>query len=73
VPLLSAAFISSHTARLVALLVASTVALLALGITAAWLGGAKKGWAALRVLIGGWMAMGITYGIGRLTGSGGVA
>jgi vacuolar iron transporter family protein len=73
VPLLAAAFISSHTARLVALLIASTVALLAFGVTGAWLGGAKKGQAALRVVIGGWLAMGITYGIGRLTGSGGAA
>ncbi len=48
--------------------IASTVALLMFGAVGAWLGGAKRIRAALRVLIGGWLAMGITFGTGRLFG-----
>ena len=48
--------------------VASTVALLMFGAVGAWLGGAKRIRAALRVLIGGWLAMMITFGTGRLFG-----
>ena len=48
--------------------IASTAALLMFGAVGAWLGGAKRIRAALRVLIGGWLAMGITFGTGRLFG-----
>ena len=53
VPLLAAAFIASHTARLISLVIASTVALLAAGMTGAWLGGAGLLKPTTRVLIGG--------------------
>jgi vacuolar iron transporter family protein len=51
------------------LLIASTlVALGALGMLGARLGGAPRGRAALRVLAGGALALGISLGIGHLTG-----
>ena len=56
----------NHNSRLISLALASTAALLAVGAIGAWLGGAKKLWPALRVLVGGWVAMGITYGFGTL-------
>lgn len=64
VPLLSSAFIHDHTNRLISLAVASTFALISFGAIGAWLGGASKIRPAARVLIGGWLAMGITYGFG---------
>ena len=42
--------------------IASTAALLIFGAVGAWLGGAKRIRAALRVLVGGWLAMGVTFG-----------
>ena len=45
---------------------ATTVGLAGFGSLAAWLGGANKLRAATRVLLGGWLAMGLTYGIGTL-------
>jgi VIT1/CCC1 family predicted Fe2+/Mn2+ transporter len=69
VPLLAAAFIKDHIRRLISLLVASTAALLAFGAIGAWLGGANKVVAAARVLLGGWIAMAITYGFGALFAS----
>ena len=44
---------------------ASTVALLAFGMLGAGLGGASLWRGGLRVVLGGWLAMGITYGFGR--------
>jgi len=53
VPLLGSAFISNHLDRLISLVVVSTVALLACGMTGAWLGGAGLLKPTARVLIGG--------------------
>lgn len=44
----------------------ATLGLAGFGCLAAWLGGANKLRAAARVLLGGWAAMGLTYGIGTL-------
>jgi VIT1/CCC1 family predicted Fe2+/Mn2+ transporter len=63
-PLLSAAFIQSHTRRLVSLVVVSTVAMIIFGVSGAVLGGANAFRGGLRVVIGGWIALGITYSIG---------
>ena len=53
IPLLSAAFIASHTIRLISLVIASTIALLAAGMAGAWLGGAGLLTPTTRVLVGG--------------------
>ncbi|KAK9808900.1 hypothetical protein WJX72_006067 [[Myrmecia] bisecta] len=68
VPLLASAFIHDSRARLVAVGGASTIALALFGAIGAWLGGAHKCTAATRVLVGGWLAMAITFGVGRLFG-----
>ena len=51
-------------ARLGAVIAATTVGLLIFGFVGAILGGAKIWLGGLRVLLGGWVAMGITYGVG---------
>jgi hypothetical protein len=48
----------------VSVLLATTVGLLLFGGSGAFLGGAKIWKGALRVLIGGWLAMGASFGIG---------
>lgn len=73
VPLLSAAFIKSHWVRMGVLVAASSVALAGFGAVGAYVGkspGLVK--ASARVLLGGWAAMLITYGMLRLFGSVGI-
>jgi VIT1/CCC1 family predicted Fe2+/Mn2+ transporter len=43
-----------------------------LGVVGAWLGGARAGRAALRVTVGGALAMGLTALIGQLLGATGL-
>eukprot|EP00891_Asterochloris_glomerata_P009573 jgi/Astpho2/9573/Aster-03851 len=68
VPLIAAAFIHNNFWRIVSVALASTGALLVFGAIGAYLGGAKKVRAALRVLVGGWLAFLATYGVGKLFG-----
>jgi VIT1/CCC1 family predicted Fe2+/Mn2+ transporter len=58
---------SSH--RFVVAVTVTLVALAALGVTGARLGGAPTGRAAFRVVVGGVVAMGVTIGIGALVGT----
>lgn len=64
--LLAAAFIHDYNKRLISRIAASTGALLAFGAIGASLGGASNLWPAVRVLLGGQAAMGITFGFGAL-------
>lgn len=66
VPLLSGAFITAPKWRLLSVILSSTLALAVFGAIGAWLGGARRLRASCRVLIGGWLAFAITYGVGRL-------
>lgn len=71
-PLIAAALVpDSSTAgvRIVAILVVSVIALLALGMTGAVLGGARVGRPTARVVFGGIAAMGVTMLIGWLFGT----
>ena len=68
VPLIAAAFIHNNFWRIFCVALASTGALLVFGAIGAYLGGAKKVKAALRVLVGGWLAFLATYGVGKLFG-----
>jgi VIT1/CCC1 family predicted Fe2+/Mn2+ transporter len=52
--------------RIAVVLAATTVGLAGCGSLAAWLGGAHKFRAAARVVLGGWAAMALTFGIGSL-------
>lgn len=58
--------------RLISLAVVSTAAMAIFGVTGAVLGGASALRGGCRVVVGGWIAMGITYGIGRAFGASGV-
>lgn len=69
VPLLAASFIRSYRARLGAVIAAVTVALVAFGWIGAVLGKAPILRSSLRVLIGGWLAMAITFGLTKLIGA----
>lgn len=66
VPLLAAAFITDRLWRTISVSIASTAMLILFGAVGAYLGGANKFRAGLRVLVGGWIAMAITYGVGQL-------
>jgi vacuolar iron transporter family protein len=55
--------------RQIGILVVATVALLVFGAIGAWLGGAHKVQGAARVLLGGWAAMAVTYGAGKIVGA----
>jgi vacuolar iron transporter family protein len=63
------ALVSSNGLRTVALVVATLLALLALGAAGARLGGAPLGRAALRVLAGGALALTVSELLGRAIGS----
>jgi VIT1/CCC1 family predicted Fe2+/Mn2+ transporter len=63
-PLAAGSFIPDAQMRIMAVAAATTVALLGFGAMGASLGGASMVKGALRVLVGGWLAMVVTFGIG---------
>ena len=67
-PLLSGVFVPSLWARLIAVSAASGVGLAGFGAAGAYLGGSSMRRSVLRVLLGGWFAMLVTYGVLRLFG-----
>lgn len=71
VPLIGAAFINNYKIRLTVVIVVSSLALLVFGVGGAVLGKTPVVKSSLRVVIGGWMAMAITYALTKLIGSGG--
>lgn len=66
--MLAGCALSDLTARIASVAAAATAGLLLIGALGAYLGGARRLRAAVRVLFGGWLAMGITYGIGKAFG-----
>jgi VIT1/CCC1 family predicted Fe2+/Mn2+ transporter len=64
IPILAASFIASASLRLVVVFICTSIGLLVFGASGAILGGAPWPVASLRVLLGGWIAMGVTFGIG---------
>lgn len=72
VPLLAAAFISNHKVRLAVVVAAVSLALVAFGVVGAVLGRTPVVKSCARVLIGGWMAMAITFGLTKLIGTSGL-
>ncbi|KAK6131497.1 hypothetical protein DH2020_034759 [Rehmannia glutinosa] len=72
VPLLAASFISEYKLRIGAVVAAVSVALVVFGWLGAALGGAPVVRSSARVLIGGWMAMAVTFGLTKLIGSRGL-
>ncbi|CAN1175804.1 Vacuolar iron transporter homolog 4 [Linum perenne] len=63
VPLLAASFIRNYKVRLGVMIGAVTVALVVFGWIGAVLGNAPVVKSSLRVLIGGWMAMAVTFAL----------
>lgn len=72
VPLLGASFIKEYKIRLGVIVGVVSLALLGFGALAAILGKAPMTKSSLRVLVGGWLAMGITFGFTKLFGSIGI-
>ncbi|XP_010241729.1 PREDICTED: vacuolar iron transporter homolog 4-like [Nelumbo nucifera] len=72
VPLLAASFIKQHKVRLGVVAAVASLALLVFGGVGARLGRAPMVRSCLRVLVGGWLAMAITFGLTKLIGSSGL-
>ncbi|XP_052179822.1 vacuolar iron transporter homolog 4-like [Diospyros lotus] len=72
VPLLAAAFIKGYRVRLAVVVAAASLALVGFGGLSAVLGRAPLVKSSLRVLVGGWLAMAITFGLTKLIGSTGI-
>ncbi|KAI3854689.1 hypothetical protein MKW92_042592 [Papaver armeniacum] len=72
VPILAAAFIKNHKVRLGVIVVATSLALLVFGMLGAVLGKSPLLKSSLRVLVGGWIAMAITFGSTKLVGISGI-
>ncbi|XP_062084689.1 vacuolar iron transporter homolog 4-like [Humulus lupulus] len=71
-PLLAAAFINDHKVRLGVVATVASFALLFFGAVGAVLGRTPVVKSCARVLIGGWLAMAITFGVTKLIGSAGL-
>lgn len=69
VPLLAGAFILARAMRILSVALVTTVMLVLIGGLGAHLGGARVWKGALRVVIGGWLAMGLTFAIGTAFGA----
>lgn len=69
IPLLAAAFIGEHKVRLGVVVAVSSLALLMFGGLGAVLGRTPVLRSCVRILVGGWMAMAITFGLTKLIGS----
>ncbi|EFH61947.1 hypothetical protein ARALYDRAFT_899121 [Arabidopsis lyrata subsp. lyrata] len=68
-PLLAAVFIENHKVRMVVVAIVATIALVVFGVTGAVLGKTSVAKSSVRVVIGGWMAMALTFGLTKFIGS----
>ncbi|MBA0572548.1 hypothetical protein Golob_002881 [Gossypium lobatum] len=68
-PLLAAAFVRQPMVRMAVLVAVASVALVVFGVVGALLGRTSVVKSSARVLVGGWMAMGTTFGLTKLIGS----
>ncbi|CAG7883091.1 unnamed protein product [Brassica rapa] len=68
-PLLAAVFIENHKVRMAVVAIVATLALLVFGVTGAVLGKTSVFKSSVRVVIGGWMAMALTFGLTKFIGS----
>ena len=72
VPLLAASFIKEYSVRVWVVVAAVSLALAVFGWLGAVLGKAPRVKSAARVLVGGWLAMAVTFGLTKLIGSSGL-
>ncbi|XP_077228174.1 vacuolar iron transporter homolog 2-like [Tasmannia lanceolata] len=63
VPIVSTMFIKENEIRIVMLAVVTSIALAIFGGVGAYLGSSRMGVSALRVLVGGWISMVVTFGL----------
>ncbi|CAN8258211.1 unnamed protein product [Cochlearia groenlandica] len=68
-PLLGAVFIENHKIRMAVVAIVATLALLVFGVTGAVLGKTSVAKSSIRVVVGGWMAMALTFGLTKFIGS----
>ncbi|CAH2036660.1 unnamed protein product [Thlaspi arvense] len=73
VPLLAAAFVKDYQVRIGVIVAAVTLALVMFGWLGAVLGKAPVVKSSARVLIGGWLAMAVTFGLTKLIGTHGIS
>ncbi|KAL7602005.1 hypothetical protein Lser_V15G24323 [Lactuca serriola] len=71
-PLLAAAFIMDHKVRLGVVAATVSLGLVVFGWIGAVLGGSRVVKSCFRILVGGWMAMAITFGLTKWIGSTGL-
>ncbi|KAL8540654.1 hypothetical protein ACS0TY_002046 [Phlomoides rotata] len=71
-PLIAAAFMTDYTGRVVVVVAATTMALVALGGIVAVVGSPRVAWCCARMVVGGWMAMAITFGVTKLVSASGM-
>ena len=69
IPLIAVLSVAGHLLRLEVTFIAVLIALSITGYASATVGGASRRRAILRVVVGGAIAMAVTYGIGRLFGT----
>ncbi|CAN8312772.1 unnamed protein product [Cochlearia groenlandica] len=72
VPLLAAAFVKEYQVRIGVIVAAVTLALVMFGWLGAVLGKAPVVKSSARVLVGGWLAMAVTFGLTKVIGSHGM-
>ncbi|KAM3377595.1 vacuolar iron transporter 4 [Capsicum galapagoense] len=72
IPILAAGFISNHKVRMGVVVAAVSLGLFVFGGVGAILGKSPAARSGARVLIGGWMAMAITFGLTKLIGTAGM-
>ncbi|XP_015688675.2 vacuolar iron transporter homolog 1-like [Oryza brachyantha] len=72
VPLLAGGFVRQWAARVGVVCAASSLGLAGFGVASAYLGGASVARSGMRMLVGGWLAMAVTYGVLKLFGLRGV-
>ncbi|KAF0931672.1 hypothetical protein E2562_005669 [Oryza meyeriana var. granulata] len=71
-PLLAGGFVRQWAARVGVVCAASSLGLAGFGVASAYLGGASVARSGIRMLLGGWLAMAVTYGVLKLFGMHGV-
>uniref|UniRef100_A0A0D9YVM4 Vacuolar iron transporter n=1 Tax=Oryza glumipatula TaxID=40148 RepID=A0A0D9YVM4_9ORYZ len=71
-PLLAGGFVRPWAARVAAVCAASSLGLAGFGVASAYIGGAGVARSGVRMLVGGWLAMAVTYGVLKLFGMHGV-
>ncbi|KAJ0700428.1 putative Ccc1 family protein [Helianthus annuus] len=71
-PLLSAAFVVDHKVRLGVVVATMSLALVVFGWVGAFLGRTPVVKSCFRIVVGGWMAMAITFGLTKWIGSTGL-